>query len=265
MPAAVAHELHTKTATFMKKNRLALVAIVLAALGPLTGCAQQKEAGYYDPPTASTVTDAEYQGTGAGYRSVVRAPSQLQIDLKRPSPGQQQQQAAQQVQAQRDGRTSEDGQAIPVSAAASEDTASGQPPPRPSSSSASKLVPQPQTYMGTLPCFSAGLNCVAQRITLTLAPNGRWRGRSAYLDEDPQKGKPVTEQGCWEASDEKPPRVFLTGADGNARAEFVLAANNVLRLRAISGVTPNLTYTLTRQPDLDPINELSPQTAPKCS
>jgi len=119
--------------------------------------------------------------------------------------------------------------------------------------------------MGTLPCFAAGLNCEAQRITLTLAPNGRWRGRSAYLEGSSNKEKAVAEQGCWDSTDEKPPRVFLTGADGNSRAEFVVSANNVLRLRALAGVSPNLTYTLTRQPDLDPIDELAKQTPPKCN
>lgn len=240
----------------------AAAVIALAILGPLTGCAQQKEPGYYDLPPASTVSDAQYIGTGAGYRPVVRAPAQIQFDLKPATPTQQQKAAQQQAQAQQAGRTSEDGQALPVPIETAD--ASTQPAPPPSPNNASKLVPQPQTYMGTLPCFAAGMNCVAQRITLTLAPNGRWRGRSAYLEDASQKDRPVAEQGCWDASDEKPPRVFLTGADGNARAEFVLAANNVLRLRSIAGTTPNLNYTLTRQPDLDPIEELTRQTPPKC-
>ena len=48
------------------------------------------------------------------------------------------------------------------------------------SAAAHSLVPQPQTYMGTLPCFSPAMRCTAQRVTLTLAPNGRWRGRVAW-------------------------------------------------------------------------------------
>jgi len=235
--------------------------IALAILGPLTGCAQQREPGYYDPPPASTLGDAQYNATGAGYRTVFRAPSQLQIDLKPNTPSQQQQAAAQQQQAVQQGRTTEDGQAAPVTIASAD-----APAPAPAASqAASKLVPQPQTYMGTLPCFAAGLNCEAQRITLTLAPNGRWRGRSAYLEDSSHKEKAVAEQGCWDSTDEKPPRVFLTGADGNSRAEFVVAANNVLRLRSLAGVAPNLNYTLTRQPDLDPIDELGKQTPPKCN
>nr|WP_156414427.1 copper resistance protein NlpE N-terminal domain-containing protein [Bordetella sp. N] len=239
---------------------MATSVIALAILGPLTGCAQQREPGYYDPPPASTLGDAQYNAAGAGNRTVFRAPSQLQIDLKPSTPSQQQQAAAQQQRAVQEGRTAEDGQAPPVAIAAAD-----APAPAPAASQTSKLVPQPQTYMGTLPCFAAGLNCEAQRITLTLAPNGRWRGRSAYLEGSNNKEKAVSEQGCWDSTDEKPPRVFLTGADGNSRAEFVVAANNVLRLRSLAGVQPNLNYTLTRQPDLDPIDELAKQTPPKCN
>ncbi|KAG1251420.1 hypothetical protein G6F66_015288 [Rhizopus arrhizus] len=118
--------------------------------------------------------------------------------------------------------------------------------------------------MGTLPCFSPAMQCTAQRVTLTLAPNGRWRGRTAYLENDPQKGPAVTEQGGWDATDERPPRVILMDGKGNARAEFVVAANNVLRVRSIAGQTPNLNYNLTRQPDLDPIDELAKAQAPQC-
>ncbi|ANN69868.1 copper resistance protein NlpE N-terminal domain-containing protein [Bordetella bronchialis] len=239
--------------------------MVLAGTAGIVGCAEQKQAGYYDPPRASTVTDAQIMGTGADYRNVVRAPSQLQFDLKAPTPSQQQQVEAQRARAIQEGNTTEDGQPMPQTAVASSAGDSSAPAqPRSPNASERDLVPQPQTYMGTLPCFAAGMECEAQRITLTLAPNGRWRGRSAYLDDAPNRDKPLAEQGCWTVTDEKPPRVFLIGRDNNVRAEFVVAANNVLRLRAIAGVTPSLNYTLTRQPDLDPINELAKQTPPQC-
>ncbi|MDT4830270.1 hypothetical protein FQZ97_637290 [compost metagenome] len=206
------------------------------------------------------MTDAQYQGSGAGYRSVIRAPSQVQIALKPDArkPQNQQQQAAAGAQ------TTEDGQAVP------EDTSGGgsasaaaAPAPAPNAA-AHSLVPQPQTYMGTLPCFSPAMQCTAQRVTLTLAPNGRWRGRTAYLEDDPKKGPPVAEQGCWDATDERPPRVILMDGQGNVRVEFLVAANNVLRVRSIGGQTPNLNYNLTRQPDLDPIDELAKANTPKC-
>ena len=65
-----------------RSRKLSVMGLLLAgtALGA-AGCAQQKTEGYYDPPAESTVTDAQYQGSGAGYRSVIRAPSQVQIAL----------------------------------------------------------------------------------------------------------------------------------------------------------------------------------------
>nr|WP_254926332.1 copper resistance protein NlpE N-terminal domain-containing protein [Bordetella genomosp. 11] len=234
----------------------------MAGAAGVAGCAEQKQAGYYDLPRGNTVHDAQVMGTGADYRPVVRAPAQLQIDLNPPTPTQQQQMEAQRARAIQEGHTAEDGQPVPPPAVAQADTAPQ--PAAPPSAAERSLVPQPQTYMGTLPCFAAGMECEAQRITLTLAPNGRWRGRSAYLDSAAGGGKPIAEQGCWQVTDEKPPRIFLIGPDNQTRAEFVLAANNVLRLRAIAGVTPSLNYTLTRQPDLDPIDELAKQMPPKC-
>jgi hypothetical protein len=253
-----------------RSRKLSVMGLLLAgtAIGA-AGCAKQKTEGYYDLPAESTVTDAQYQGSGAGYRSVIRAPSQVQIALK-PDARKQQNQAP---QANPAGQTTEDGQAVPegaesssastASAAAPASAAPASAAPAPNAASQS-LVPQPQTYMGTLPCFSPAMQCTAQRVTLTLAPNGRWRGRTAYLDNDPKKGPPVSEQGCWDATDERPPRVILMDGQGNVRVEFLVAANNVLRVRSIGGQTPNLNYNLTRQPDLDPIDELAKAAAPKC-
>lgn len=256
-----------------RSRKLSIMGLLLAgtAIGA-AGCAQQKTQGYYDPPVESTVTDAQYQGSGAGYRSVIRAPSQVQIELK-PDARKQQNQAS---QANPAGQTTEDGQAVPEGAPSGSGSASGNtsspasaapaaPGTAPVPNAASQsLVPQPQTYMGTLPCFTPAMQCAAQRVTLTLAPNGRWRGRTAYLDDDPKKGPPVAEQGCWDATDERPPRVILMDAQGNVRVEFLVAANNVLRVRSVGGQTPNLNYNLTRQPDLDPIDELAQADAPKC-
>ncbi|MBB1597593.1 copper resistance protein NlpE N-terminal domain-containing protein [Achromobacter sp. UMC46] len=244
-----------------RSRKLSVMGLLLAgtALGA-AGCAQQKTEGYYDPPVESTVTDAQYQGSGAGYRSVIRAPSQVQIALK-PDARKPQNQASQGIPA---GQTTEDGQAVPAGADASAQSSAPAPAPATPNAAAHSLVPQPQTYMGTLPCFSPAMQCTAQRVTLTLAPNGRWRSRTAYLEDDPKKGPAVTEQGCWDATDERPPRVILLDGKGNARVEFLVAANNVLRVRSIAGQTPNLNYNLTRQPDLDPIDELAKSPALQC-
>ena len=249
-----------------RSRKLSVMGLLLAGtvIG-VSGCAKQKAEGYYDLPAESTVTDAQYQGSGAGYRNIIRAPSQVQIELK-PDARRQQNQNQPGTPA---GQTTEDGQAVPEGAEGGSGGSGGSAPapaaPAPSPSGIThNLVPQPQTYMGTLPCFSPAMQCTAQRVTLTLAPNGRWRGRTAYLENDPKKGPPVSEQGCWDATDERPPRVILMDGQGNVRVEFLVAANNVLRVRSIGGQTPNLNYNLTRQPDLDPIDELANAAAPKC-
>ncbi|WP_241117069.1 copper resistance protein NlpE N-terminal domain-containing protein [Achromobacter xylosoxidans] len=248
-----------------RPRKLSIMGLLLAgtALGA-AGCAQQRTEGYYDPPVESTVTDAQYQGSGAGYRTVLRAPSQVQIALK-PDQKKTPSQAAAAAQGV---ATTEDGQAVPEGADSGSGSSGAAPAPvapaSAQSAAANSLVPQPQTYMGTLPCFSPAMQCTAQRVTLTLAPNGRWRGRTAYLENDPQKAAPVVEQGCWDATDERPPRVILLDGQGNVRVEFVVAANNVLRVRSVAGQTPNLNYNLTRQPDLDPIDELAKAKAPQC-
>ncbi|WYX33996.1 copper resistance protein NlpE N-terminal domain-containing protein [Achromobacter xylosoxidans] len=248
-----------------RPRKLSIMGLLLAgtALGA-AGCAQQRTEGYYDPPVESTVTDAQYQGSGAGYRTVLRAPSQVQIALK----PDQKKTPSQTAAAAQGAATTEDGQAVPEGADSGSGSSGAAPAPvAPASAQsavANSLVPQPQTYMGTLPCFSPAMQCTAQRVTLTLAPNGRWRGRTAYLENDPKKAAPVVEQGCWDATDERPPRVILLDGQGNVRVEFVVAANNVLRVRSVAGQTPNLNYNLTRQPDLDPIDELAKAKAPQC-
>ena len=73
--------------TSTRPRKFNIMALLLAgsALG-IAGCAQQRTEGYYDPPAESTVTDAQSQGSGAGYRTVLRAPSQVQIALKPDAP-----------------------------------------------------------------------------------------------------------------------------------------------------------------------------------
>ena len=56
----------------------------------------------------------------------------------------------------------------------------------------------------------------------------------------------------------------MVEANGNVRAELAMVSGNSLRVRAINGEAPSLTYSLTRQPDLDPIDELSGKAAPSC-
>ena len=254
--------------TSTRPRKFNIMALLLAgsALG-IAGCAQQRTEGYYDPPAESTVTDAQSQGSGAGYRTVLRAPSQVQIALK---PDASRKTASQQAQAAQAGHTTEDGQPVPEGAdsgAASGVAASGA-APAPAvpastpSAAAHSLVPQPQTYMGTLLLARHAVHGAARdadagaqrplarprRLPGKRRQAGRAGGRTRLLER--HRRTPVARDPA--------------GRQGQRTRRFAAAANNVLRVRSIAGQTPNLNYNLTRQPDLDPIDELAKAAAPQC-
>lgn len=220
-------------------------AILLSAL-LLTACAQMQQPGYYNLPAASSATDAQAQAEAAYATQAVRPPSQIQIGLNASAPSQQQTGLTATTNAA--GNPANSNSAALVST----DTLR------------SELIPEPQTFAGTLPCFHPEMKCVAQRVTITISPNGRWRARAAYLGQN-NKTSQLADQGCWRAIPQAVPRIVLLNGQGNVRAELGMTSTNVLRLISINGDMPNLTYTLTRQPDLDPINELNNQTSPNCS
>lgn len=205
----------------------------------LSGCAQMQQPGYYKPAPASSTTDAIENAEGPYGTQTIRAPSQIQIGLN-----------------------NRGADAAPVPGAvkpAAQTTAAAA-----ADSLQASLFPEPLTFAGTLPCFHPEMKCSAQRITITLAPNGRWRARASYLEQSAKSGAPLADQGCWRAIPQAIPRIVLLNPSGNVRAELALSATNVLRLVSINGDSVNLTYTLTRQPDLDPISELDKTTAPTC-
>lgn len=209
-----------------------------------------KSPGYYDPPRESTTTDAIRQAETGGSRQVVQAPSQIQLKISRPGA---QDTALQAPTSPREGeQLSAQGQSAMAATDAQE-------------ASLNKLIAQPQTYQGTLPCFHKDMRCTNQRITLTVAPNGRWRARASYLEKDTPSGKAFASQGCWRIVPTTPPNLVVLDADGRVRSEMVFLSRNTLRLKSIDGDTPNLTYTLNRQPDLDPIAELDKAPAPSCN
>ncbi|WP_227870692.1 copper resistance protein NlpE N-terminal domain-containing protein [Orrella marina] len=248
-------------------SRLSRCLFVMSGVFLLAGCEQMKSPGYYDLPRASTTTDAIRQAESGGTRQVIQAPSQLQFKFSRPA--------------------SPDGTGVPPDAAdspqervAAQDTTIGQPGEGARLTSQgrravteadietfdlTKWIPQPQTYFGTLPCFHQDMRCTNQKVTLTLAPNGRWRARAAYLENNAESGKPLADQGCWRILPTTPPTLTLLDINGNARAEMAFLNRNSLRVRTIDGDTPNLTYMLTRQPDLDPIAELDGKPSPNCN
>lgn len=232
--------------------------LLAAGIVLMAGCAQQQSQGYYDQPRGNSISDSQYTGEGGQYRNVVRAPSQLQISIDRDGRQQAQARAADPVAPPQGADAAGTTQAVPLGEQRTAATSSDVNP------AAAGFAPQAQTYAGTLPCLAAGMNCTGQKMVLTLAPNGRWRARLAFLDATGTAGKASVEQGCWDASTARPIRVLLTDTQGNARADFV-SIDNALRVRSMDGQTPNLAYNLTRQPDIDPIDELSGKPVPSCS
>lgn len=229
----------------------------------LGGCTQMQQQmqqpGYYNPPPASSTTDAIAQAEAPYGMQTMRAPNQIQIGLKGADAAPPQTSAgAVSTSTAVPGapRLASQGAATQGAAASTNTNASDSPQ--------ASIFPEPLTFVGTLPCFHPEMKCSAQRITLTIAPNGRWRARAAYLEQTAQSGKAQADQGCWRVIPQAVPRIVLLNQSGNVRAELALTASNVLRLISMNGESPNLIYTLTRQPDLDPIDELNKSTAPTC-
>jgi hypothetical protein len=227
---------------------------VLSGLLILGGCSQMQQPGYYNPPKENSQTDAVAIAEAAYSQQTVRAPSRIQFDIKKPVSASGQNTTVAQNSGSNTATTVTNSDSI------TNETITPIGP-----SQQAQLIPIAQTFAGTLPCFNREMQCTAQRITLTLAPNGRWRARAAYLDQALVSGKPLAEQGCWRTYNMPRPNIILLDTSGNARADLAMSANNVLLLRSINGETPNLNYTLTRQPDVDPIAELDQTPAPKCT
>jgi len=263
--------------------------LALLAVG-LTGCAQMQQAGYYNPPPASTTTDAIAQGDGIYNNQTLRAPSQIQISLQQPSTAPRTAAASTVAPSAvaANPRTAAPGQVAGTNvtsgapAAAATYNSANAPVDAPPSNASSTvdstpsaaaapaeslqatLIPEPQSFAGTLPCFHPEMKCSAQRVIITLAPNGRWRARATYLEQSSKNSTVQTDQGCWRASAQAVPRVVLLNNQGNVRAELAMTSGNMLRLISMNGGTANLTYNLSRQPDLDPIDELKGKPAPNC-
>ena len=255
----------------------------------LVGCAQMQQPDYYNKPKASSQTDAISWAEDAHALQTIRPPMQIQIGLNTRQAADNKQASAQSAssteagsgnvkytadqssgtpapvaQAQPVGATAPAAMDAPPQIASGTDKDAPQSAPAPAPSPQALLMPEPQTFAGTLPCFHREMQCTAQRVTLTLAPNGRWRARSTYLDQNAQSGKPLASQGCWRTVATRQPVIILLDAKGNVQAEMVMTSSNVIRLRTIDGQAPNLTYNISRQPDLDPIDELNKAPAPAC-
>ena len=280
-------------------NRSSVLAAGLSALF-LSGCAQlqqqMQQPGYYNLPAASSATDALAQAESSYANQTIRAPNQIQFDLRQPASqntaGAPASAGSASAASSKPVSSASSAQPVPSNVAAGKNNTSAQPALKPydasgapndlppadlsttqnvianstgsGSSIQENLMPEPQTFSGTLPCFHPEMKCSAQRITLSLAPNGRWRARAAYLEQNTQNGGVQVDQGCWRGNMMNPPRIILLNTQGDVRAELAMTNGNSLRLVSLNGANPNLTYTLSRQPDLDAISELDKKAAPNC-
>ena len=99
---------------------------------------------------------------------------------------------------------------------------------------------------------------------VTLAPSGEWRSRTTLLVGN-QPSQSLTEQGCWNIIGNEPLRIALVHQNRDtAKADLTFVNDNMLRVHAINGVQPMLEHRLTRQADLDPIDELKDRPALNC-
>lgn len=203
---------------------------MLAAVAIIAGCAKpQPSADFYDTSRENTQGDAQNQAMG----TAPRAQSQIQLGFGRTG----EEEAA--------ARSQEDGAEPAVKAAT----------PRP--------LAEARSFLGTVPC-PQGLACEVSRFVVTLAPSGEWRSRTTMLVNN-QPANTLTEQGCWNVIGENPLRIALMhAAQETAKADLTFLNNNTLRVNTLNGVQPVLQHRLTRQADIDPIDELSARPALLC-
>ncbi|MFC4297678.1 hypothetical protein ACFO0J_06455 [Castellaniella hirudinis] len=207
----------------------------LGLLALLAACAQQREPGYYDVSRGDTTSDARHRAQGdAG----TVAPSQLQFGF---------------------GNDPQKKQAQENNAAAGASDAAA-PSARPAGSgNLPQELTDTRTYLGTIACPAGQQACPPRRMTLTLAPDGQWRSRSTPLDGTAA----TTAMGCWNLVSTAPTGIVLqTGDQARATLEFIQP--NVLRLTRLDGQAPLLESRLTRQADIDPIQELAAKPAQAC-
>jgi hypothetical protein len=205
----------------------------LSLLALLGACAQQQQPGYYETPRENTTADALQRAQGGN----AAAPSQLQFGFG----------------AQTAKPSAPAPESAPAAARASGAAAGASRGPVP------QALTETRTYLGTVPCPDSRV-CSAARMTLTLAPDGQWRARDTVLG---QGGATTTAMGCWFLAGTDPVRIVLQSGE-QSYAALDLIQSNVLRVVRLNGQTPLLESRLTRQADIDPIDELSSRPAQAC-
>lgn len=204
--------------------------VLAMAVLMLAGCAQQQQPGYYEPETSSTQSDARTQAQG---QHGSRAPSQLQLGF-----GDNEKT-----------KNNEEKSARTEQAAAT--------------ASVIRPLREAKTFLGSVPCAMTNQACSASRLTLTMAPSGEWRARSEALDGE-TAGQTLTEQGCWHVIGKQPWRIRLLTGENATRAALTFKHNNLLRVNSMNSVSASLPTHLTRQAEIDGIDELKSQPALNC-
>ncbi|NYT58075.1 copper resistance protein NlpE N-terminal domain-containing protein [Alcaligenaceae bacterium] len=209
---------------FIKNSRSKALGATLLAFF-LAGCAQQQTAGYYDVQRDTTSADARQQAQG---RNSAQAPSQIQLGFGDNQP------------------------ARPI----------GQEPQETEVVIKARPLAEARTFLGTVPCLSTDSNCSATRITLTLAPSGEWRSRTVFLDAPGQNN--IAQQGCWDVIGTQPLRIILRLKNQAGMANLTFVNDNVLRINMMNDIRPMLDHHLTRQADVDAIDEAGSKTPLQC-
>jgi hypothetical protein len=209
----------------------------LALLLTLAACGTpQQSAMLYDTTRESTRQDAESHAMGESSR----AASQIQLGFGSTTP-----------------------ERVAPAAAPTGEAAAVQAESAAAAAARPRALAEARSFLGTVPCPS-GLACEASRFVVTLAPSGEWRSRTTLLVGNEAR-QTLVDQGCWSVIGESPLRIALTQPDhGTSKADLSFVNNNTLRVHSLNGAQPVLEHSLTRQADLDPINELKDRPALAC-
>lgn len=215
--------------------------VSLVFVGLVAGCAQPQESAVrYDTTRENTQRDARDHVLGES----PRAASQIQLGFGDSSPG---------TPAAAGGTTSPTPRSAEVEAAGSQRGGSAIPRP----------LAEPRSFLGTVPC-PPGMTCEAARFMVTLAPSGEWRARTILLVGNEAR-QTLLDQGCWDVIGVEPLRIALVQPNqASAMADLSFVNGNTLRVNMLNGSQPMLEHRLTRQADLDPIDELKDKPALSC-
>ncbi len=84
------------------------------------------------------------------------------------------------------------------------------------------------------------------------------------LDNADTKSNSIVQQGCWSVIGAQPLRILLQLKNDVTKANLTFVNDNMLRINMINDTKPTLDYHLTRQQDIDPIDELAAPAALTC-